>query len=61
MQSMREGVVRVVRFRLGSARLDIDNPTKSAFGVSELREWRMPCPAKATTNTGCVARCRGAW
>ena len=46
MVSMREGVVRVVRFRLGSARLDNDNPTKSAFGIDKLHESETPCSAR---------------
>ena len=33
MESVREGVVIIVRFRLGCARLDIEDPTESASGV----------------------------
>ena len=52
IESMREGVVIIVWFRLGSVRLDIEDPTKSAFGVGKLREWRMPCPAKGKDEQG---------
>ena len=49
---MMEGVVIIVWFRLGSVRLDIEDPTKSAFGGGKLREWRMPCPAKGKDEQG---------
>ena len=47
-----ERVVRVVRFRLGSARLDIDDPTNSAFGKGKLHESGMPCSAKGNDEHG---------
>ena len=46
MESFRKGVVIIVRFRLGSARLDIEDPYKSAFGKGKLRESGVPCCAK---------------
>ena len=52
MQSVREGVVITVRFRLGSARLDIEDPTESASGVGKLKGPGMPCPAKGKDEHG---------
>ena len=54
MQSMREGVVIVVRFRLGSARLDIEDPTNRHLGwVSHVGRACHALP-RAKTNTGWV-------
>ena len=58
MQSIREGIVMVVRFRLGSARLDIEDPTNRHLGwVSHLGR---ACHAlsRVTTNTGCIKICQ---
>ena len=54
MESVREGLVITVRSRLGSARLDIENPTNRHL------EWvsyvSRACHAlpRAKTNMGCV-------
>ena len=52
MESMREGVVIIVRFGLGSARLDIEDPTESTIGVGKLNGPGMPSPAKGKDEYG---------
>ena len=61
MESVREGLVITVRFRLGSARLDIEDPTNPHLGwVSYVSQACHALP-KAKTTTGCVERCRETW
>ena len=57
MESVREGIVRLVRFRLGSARLDIEDPTNRHLGwVSYVSRACLALP-RAKTIMGCVERC----
>ena len=57
MQSVREEVVIFVRFRLGSARLDIKDPTNRHLGrVSYVSRAYHALP-RAKTNTDGVERC----
>ena len=61
MESVREGVDIFVRFKLGSARLDIEDPINRRLGrVSYVSQACHALP-RAKTNTGCVERCRGTW
>ena len=61
MKIVREGVVIIVRFRLGSARLDNEDPTNRHLGwVSKVSRACHALP-RAKTSTGCVERCRGTW
>ena len=61
MQSVREGVTLIVRFRLGSARLDNGDPTNRHLGWLSYVSRACHALPKAKTNTGCVERCRGTW
>ena len=54
MESVREGLVITVRFRLRSARLDIEDPTNRHLGwVSYVCRACHALP-RAKTNMGCV-------
>ena len=48
----------IVRFRLGSARLDIEDPTNRHLGWVSYVSRACHALPKAKTNTGCVERCR---
>ena len=58
MQSVREGVVIIVRFRLGSARLDIEDPTNRHLGWVSYVSRACVALSRAKTNMGCVERCQ---
>ena len=57
MQSVREGVVITVRFRLGSARLDIEDPKFSHLGWVSYVSRACHALPRAKTNIGCVEIC----
>ena len=57
MESVREGPVRLVRFRLGSARLDIEHPASRHLGWVSYVSRACHALSKAKTNMGCVERC----
>ena len=57
MESVREGLVITVRFRLGSARLDIEDPTNSHLGRVSYVSRACHALPRAKTNMGCVERC----
>ena len=61
MESDREGVVIIVRFGHGSARLDIEDPTNRYLGWVSYVSGACHTLPRVTTNTRCVARCRGTW
>ena len=58
MQSDREGVVIIVRFRLGSARLDIEDLTNWHLGWVSYVSGACHALPTAKTNTGCVEICQ---
>ena len=53
MESVREGLVRIVRF-LGSARLDIEHPTNRHLGWVSYVSRACHALPRANTNMGCV-------
>ena len=59
MQSVRERVVIIVRLRLGSARLDIEDPTNRHLGWVSYISGACHALPRTKTNTGCVERCGG--
>ena len=61
MESVREKVIIIVRFRLGSARLDIEHPTNRHLGLVSYVSRACHASPKAKTNTGCVEKCRETW
>ena len=61
IQSVREGVVIIIMFRLGSARLDdVDSTNRHSRWLSYVSRACHALP-KAKTTTGCVEICRGTW
>ena len=54
MESVREGLVITVRFRLGSARLDIEDPTNRHLGWVSYVSRACHALPRAKRNTGCV-------
>ena len=54
MESVREGLVITVRFRLGSARLDIEDPTNRHLGWLSYVSQACHALPRAKRNTGCV-------
>ena len=61
MESVKEKVVIIGRFRLGCARLDIEDPTNRRLGWVSYVSRACHALPKVKTNTGCVERCRGTW
>ena len=61
MQSVREEVVITIRFNLGFARLDNEDPTNRHLGWVSYVSRACHALPRAKTNTGCVERCRGTW
>ena len=57
MESVREGLVITVRFRLGSARPDIEDPTNSHLGWVSYVSRACHALPRAKTNMGCGERC----
>ena len=57
MQSIRDGVVMVVRFRLGSAILDIKDLTNRHLVWVSHPGRACRALSRAKTNTGCVEIC----
>ena len=61
IQSVREGLVIIVMFRLGPGRLDDEDSTnRHSRWLSNVSGACHALP-KAKTTTGCVERCRGTW
>ena len=56
MESVREGVVMIATFGLGSARLDIKNPSNGHLGWVSYVSRACHALSRAKTNTGCVQR-----
>ena len=61
MESVREGLVITVSFRLGAARLDIEGPTNRHLGWLSYESRACHALPRAKTNTGYVEGCRGTW
>ena len=61
MESVREGLVITVRFRLGSSRLDIEDPTRRHLGWVSYVSGACHALPRAKKDTGYVQRCRGTW
>ena len=59
IQSVREGVVIIVRLGLGSVRLDIEDLTNRPLGWVSYVSGACHALPRAKTNTGCVGRSRG--
>ena len=56
MESVREGIVIIGRFRLGSARLDIEDPTNRRLGWVSYVSRACHALPRAKTNMGCVEK-----
>ena len=61
MESVREGLVIIVRFRLRAARLDIEDPLHRHLGWVSYVSRACHALPKAKMNMGCVERCRETW
>ena len=57
MESVRGGLVITVRFRLGSARLDMEDPTNRHLGWLSYESRACHALPRAKTSMGCVERC----
>ena len=57
MESVQDGVIILVRFRLESARLDIEDPTNRRLGWVSYVSRACHALPRAKTNMVCVERC----
>ena len=57
IQSVKKGAAIIIRFRLGSAGVDIDDPTNRHLGCVTYVSSACHALARAKMNTGCVEIC----
>ena len=61
IKNVREGVVIIVRFRLGSAQLDIDDLTNWHLELVSYVSGACHALPRTKTNMGCVELCQKTW